>query len=47
MKISEYVEACTDFAQETKNWGALDPYKFYTTNGDGQKVATTAAAELT
>lgn len=35
MKVNEYTEVCKNFAAETKSWGALDHYKFYTTTGAG------------
>lgn len=33
--VEKYAEICKKFAEETADWGGLDEYKFYTTDGSG------------
>ena len=33
MLIKDYTENCLKFAKESKKWQALNPYRFYLTNG--------------
>lgn len=33
MLLKEYIDCCKEFAEDTKNWGKLNQYNFYTTNG--------------
>lgn len=33
MSLDEYESACRKFAADTRDWDALEPYQFYTTNG--------------
>lgn len=33
--VEKYAEICKKFAEETADWGGLDEYKFYTTDGFG------------
>lgn len=36
MRLKTYVESCKKFAHDTKDWAALDQYKYYTTPGDSE-----------
>lgn len=33
MFLANYTTICINFANDTKEWGNIDPYKFYTTQG--------------
>lgn len=33
MLLKDYTESCLEFAEETKDWGVLNPYSFYLTDG--------------
>lgn len=35
MKVKDYEAVCLEFAEDTRNWGAVDPYKFYSTKANG------------
>ena len=35
MTLEQYTDACIKFSGDTKEWGGLDPYRFYTTAPNG------------
>lgn len=35
MLLKDYIESAKTFAKETKDWGSLNEYAYYTTNGNG------------
>lgn len=36
MDIATYTQSCKQFANDTKEWAALDEYKWYTTPGNAE-----------
>lgn len=35
MLLKDYIESAKVFAEETKDWGSLNEYAYYTTTGNG------------
>lgn len=35
MTVKEYINSCLQFAEDTREWGGLDKYRFYSTKEFG------------
>ena len=35
MLLKDYIDAAKTFAEDTKDWGNINQYAYYTTNGNG------------
>ncbi len=44
MTVQEYTQNCIKFAEDSKEWGGIDPYKFYTTAHNGWEESSDNAS---